>query len=69
MLAERGQVDVVLERHRKAEGALELVGKRSPLEAGDVLGQAEHAGLALDDPRDADDDSVHAVGFEPGRLE
>src|SRR5438445_9635833 len=64
LLAQSGQVDVVLERDRQAEGALKLVCERSALEAGDVLRQAENARVTLDHPRDSDDDAVDSVGVE-----
>ena len=40
LLAQGGQVDVVLERHREAERALELATELAPLEPLDVLGEA-----------------------------
>src|SRR4029079_1577615 len=40
-LAKRGQVDVVLERHREIEGSLQLAGEAAPLEASHVLREAQ----------------------------
>src|SRR5205823_14761051 len=69
LLTERGEVDVVLERDRQAEGALQLARECSTFETADVLGQPQQAGPFLDDARDADDDALDAAGIEPRRLE
>jgi hypothetical protein len=64
LLAEGGEVDVVLEGDRKIKGTLELVRERASLEPLDVLGESEQSALALDNSGDADDDAVHAVRVE-----
>jgi hypothetical protein len=69
VLAERRQVDVVLERHRQAERGVQLLGECAPLQARDVLGQPEHARAVLDDAGNADDDAVDALGVEPRGIE
>ena len=62
VLAERREVDVVLDRHRQPEAPLELRADGHALEAVGVLGQPHAAGPLLDDARDADHDGVDAVG-------
>ena len=54
LLAECGEVDVVLERHREVECCLELVAEASTLETGDVLGHLQRP-VGGDDARHADD--------------
>jgi len=54
-LAERGEVDVVLERHRHGKQLGELRVEGALLEPGDVRREVDRARAGLDDARDADD--------------
>ena len=62
VLAERREVDVVLDRHRQPEAPLELRADGHALEAVGVLGEPHPAGPLLDDAGDPGHDGVDAVG-------
>src|SRR5262249_9077816 len=66
-LAERREVDVVLEGHGKAERGLELVAEAPSLEARDVLGEL-HGAVIGDDARDTDNDRVDERWVERSYL-
>src|SRR5204862_1046796 len=67
-LAERREVDVVLEHHRVAEPRPDLVAERATLETGHVARLPERPGRGFDDAGNPDDDSVDAVVGDSGRL-
>ena len=67
-LADRGQVDVVLDRHRQAEPIADVVAPVPPFEAGDVRRQPELTGVRIDDAGDADNRTVDQLGREPAGL-
>ena len=69
LLAERGEVDVVLQRDRKPEPLLELGVEGSTLEAGNVLRQVDPPRLRLDDAGDSDDHAVDQVLRQRRRLD
>jgi len=69
LLAQGGEVDVVLEPDRQVEGALQFAGECSPLEACDVLGQPEQAGSLLHHAGDPDHHPVDPVSIETRGLE
>jgi len=61
-LAEGGEIDVVLERHRHAEPGLELVTEIDVAQAGDVAGKG-YVPVVADDARNADDRVHHHSGL------
>src|SRR5204862_6618333 len=69
VLAERGEVDVVLEGHRQAQPLGELVPERPLLEAGYVGRESHSSGAGLDHAGDAYDDAVDQIVSEAGRLD
>ena len=66
LLAERRQVDVVLERDGEAEPALEVGSELTALEIREVR-QMDPTALGVDDARHSDHRAVDEVGVEPGR--
>ena len=54
---------------RQVEPLAQLVGERHALEPGDVLGEADDAVRALDDPGHADHDAVDQAPLEARRLD
>ena len=67
VLAERGEVDVVLERDGEAEAVLEVAAERDALEPRDARRQRDPAPLGIDDAGDADDGAVHERAVEARR--
>ena len=67
-LADRGQVDVVLDGDGEPEPVANVVTPVPPLEAGDIRREPELAGVRVDDARDADHRTVDQLGGEPAGL-
>src|SRR5437867_174842 len=68
-LAERGEVDVVLQRDGDLETVAELVAERASLEARDVRGQPYRSRVRLDDARNADHRAVDQVARYAARVD
>src|SRR5206468_11509244 len=68
-LTEGCQIDVVLERHARAETGLELSPVRAAVEAADVRREPHDSRLRLDDAGDADDHLVDQARVEPRRSD
>src|SRR5919204_661244 len=67
-LADRREIDVVLERHWEPEARFELGPEAASLEARDVRGEAEPATRrGIDDTRHAHDDAVDELRRQSGR--
>jgi hypothetical protein len=67
-LAERGKVDVVLERDAETELLAHIVAERAPFEAGYVRRPPQRAARGFDDSRDADDDAVDELAGNVARI-
>ncbi len=67
LLAERGEVDVVLERDRQLEPRPQFGAEGLALEPWNAGGEIDALGAPLDDTGDTDHDTVDAVGREPCR--
>ena len=68
-LAERREVDVVLQRDGEREARAQVVRESPALEPLDVGGEAELAGANLNHSRNADDRTVDQIAVEPARLD
>ena len=68
-LAERGEVDVVLERDRQPEARFELGLEGPPLEPGHVRGELERPVRGARDSRHADDDAVDQLAGQARRRD
>ena len=67
VLAERREVDVVLERHGQPEPSPEVRRERVTLETSDARRERDPAALGVDDARDADDCPVQERAVEARR--
>ena len=68
-LAERREVDVVLDRHRQADSSRELAAKPFAFEPGDVPGERDAPARALDRSRHAKHHAVDEARGRAGRFE
>ena len=68
-LADCGEVDVVLENDRQVEPLAQLVGERQTVQPWHVLGEADDAVRALDDPGHSRQDGVDQAPLEPRLLD
>ena len=67
LLAERGEVDVVLERHRQLEPLGELVARAPPSRPGTFVERRRRS--RRDDARHADDHPVEKIARQAARLD
>ena len=67
-LAERREIDVVLDPHAHAEALLQLGTIPPPVEPGDVRREPDHAAAFFDDAWDADHNLVDQSRLEAGRA-
>ena len=68
-LAERGEIDVVLERDALAQPLFEICGVAPSVQPRNVRREPDGAGLLLDDARDADDGLVDQLVRQAGRAD
>ena len=67
-LAERGEVDVVRDRHRHSEPLLQLRPERTAVQPRDVEREPDRAAVLLDDAGDADDYLLDELRLEACRI-